>query len=306
MGRSRRAERHTLAESVAWDHHGIARRQQLVSVGITKDEIRHELDAQRWFRLGRHTVGVTVREATGRARWWWAVWEAGSGAALDGVTALLAAGLRGWSDDTVHVSVPRGRRAHVLPGVIVHRPRPEPERRGAGVPRVCPVTAVIHAAHWARTDRAAATLVAMAVQQRLVPPSRLVEQWATVRRSSRRQLLERVVADVCDGAHALGELDFARLCRERGLPEPTRQAFRAGSRGRRYLDAWWEQFGVHAEIDGAHHGSGLVPVDDALRQNDVALEGAITLRVPVLGLHVAPEQFLDQVEAALRGRGWTG
>lgn len=306
MGGSRRAERQALAQSVAWDHHGIARRQQLVSAGITQDEIRHEVDARRWFRLGRHTVGVTVREATGRARWWWAVWEVGSGAALDGVTALQAAGLRGWTEHAVHVSVPRGRRAHVLPGVVVHRPRPEPERRGAGIPRVCAETAVIHAAHWAGSDRAAATIVAMSVQQRLVLPSRLADHWSTVRRSPRRQLLDSVVADVCDGAHALGELDFARLCRERGLPEPTRQALRTGAWGRRYLDAWWEEFGVHAEIDGAHHGAGLAPVDDALRQNDVALQGAVSLRVPVLGLRVAPERFLDQVEAALRRRGWTG
>jgi hypothetical protein len=59
-------------------------------------------------------------------------------------------------------------------------------------------------------------------------------------------------------------------------------------------------------VDGAQHGLGLAPVADALRQNDVALEGAVTLRVPVLGLRVSPERFLDQVEAALRGRGWTG
>jgi hypothetical protein len=190
--------------------------------------------------------------------------------------------------------------------VVVHRPRPDPERRGAGVPRVCPETAVIHAAHWARTDRAAATIVAMTVQQRLVLPSRLLEHWAMVRRSPRRRLLDSVLADVCDGAHALGELDFARLCRERGLPPPTRQSLRTGPWGRRYLDAWWEEFGVHAEVDGAQHGLGLAPVADALRQNDVALEGAVTLRVPVLGLRVSPERFLDQVEAALRGRGWTG
>ena len=49
--------------------------------------------------------------------------------------------------------------------------------------------------------------------------------------------------------HSLGELDFARLCRERGLPEPTRQAVCKGPDGRVFLDVRWE-CGLVVEIDG--------------------------------------------------------
>ena len=46
-------------------------------------------------------------------------------------------------------------------------------------------------------------------------------------------------------------------------------------------------------------------MDDALRQNAISLGGDTVLRLPLLGLRVAPEQFLDQIEGALVSRGWS-
>ncbi len=106
------------------------------------------------------------------------------------------------------------------------------------------------------------------------------------------------VLDICDGAHALGELDFARLCRQVGLPAPTRQRVLRGTDGRVYLDACWEDVGLAVEIDGGHHQWALNPVDDALRQNEVVLDGDVVLRVPVLGLRLQRERFMDQVVRA--------
>jgi hypothetical protein len=305
---SRRQSRARLAVAAAAPHGGVALRRQLLAEGITSDEIRSEVRAGRWTRLGRHTIAVSTQEPVGAAdpaaRLWWAVWESGSGAALDGVSALVAAGLTGWTERAVHVSVPHGRRVHALPGVVLHRPRPWHRPCTAGLPRVPVPVALVRAAHWASSDRQAATLIAMTVQQRLVSTDRLLAHWTTVRRSTRRQLVDQVVRDVCDGAHSLSELDFAALCRRRGLPEPSRKVVVHGQGGRAYLDVWWDAFGVHVEIDGVQHTWGLAPVSDALRQNAVAVDGGVTLRIPVLGLRVAPEAFLDQVEATLRARGW--
>ena len=52
------------------------------------------------------------------------------------------------------------------------------------------------------------------------------------------------------------------------------------------------------EVDGGHHALSLNPVADALRQNDVTLGDSVVLRIPVLGLRLAPEAFLDQVVRA--------
>ena len=45
-------------------------------------------------------------------------------------------------------------------------------------------------------------------------------------------------------------------------------------------------------------------VPDALRQNEVALGGATVLRLPLLGMRVAADDFFEQVERALRAGGW--
>ena len=47
-------------------------------------------------------------------------------------------------------------------------------------------------------------------------------------------------------------------------------------------------------------------VHDALRQNDVTLQDARVLRLPLLGLRVAADDFFDQIERALTNAGWPG
>jgi very-short-patch-repair endonuclease len=103
---------------------------------------------------------------------------------------------------------------------------------------------------------------------------------------------------------SLGEHEFAQLCRERGFPEPTRQAVRKGKDGRYYLDVIWEEWGVVVEIDGIQHSWASDVVADALRHNAVALGNALVLRLPLLGLRVAPDDFFEQIEEALVSRGW--
>jgi very-short-patch-repair endonuclease len=73
---------------------------------------------------------------------------------------------------------------------------------------------------------------------------------------------------------------------------------RTGAGGRVYLDVAWEDIGLVVEIDGGHHALALNPVDDALRQNEVTLSADIVLRIPVLGLRLAPGPFMAQVARA--------
>jgi very-short-patch-repair endonuclease len=109
----------------------------------------------------------------------------------------------------------------------------------------------------------------------------------------------QLVQDITDGARSLGELDFALMCRQRGLPEPDRQVVRRTPRGRVYLDVRWRCSRLVVEIDGSHHGQGLTLISDHLRQNEVALTRDIVLRISLLGLRLAQVPFLDQVERAL-------
>lgn len=250
--------------------------------------------------MGRQTILIGGANLSDRARLWQALWESGPGAVLDGSSALVAAGMRGFRMDRIDVAMPRNQRWHRHAGVRLHRRVELGPVTAAGIPRIRPDLAAIHAAQWARTDREAMLLLCLVVQQRLVGPDRLLSAWRSVARSPRRRLLEVTIGDLCDGAHSLGELDFAGLCRRYGLPEPSRQVVRSLPGGRVYLDVAWEDIGLVVEIDGGHHMLALNPIDDALRQNEVVLGDDRVLRIPVLGLRLTPARFMHQIVRAHR------
>ena len=105
------------------------------------------------------------------------------------------------------------------------------------------------------------------------------------------------------GAQALSEIDFARLCRRHGLPEPRRQSVRVDAAGRRrYLDAEWVRADgrrVVAEVDGAVH---LVPRrywDDMERANELVLDGRLVLRFAAFAVRAYPRTVATQLRRAL-------
>lgn len=300
--RAERARRHQIAAGVAHRHGGVARLADLTGAGLTRGEIRSEIEAGVWKKVGVHTVDVAGGAPSERGLWWRALWESGVTAVLDGAAALVAAGLTGWTPEVIDVSVPNGCGPRAVPGVRHHRLRQLGPRVTHGLPRTKPHVAALRAAQWAASDRAAATLIAMAVQQGVASPTALLERRRRTTYSPRRDLLDVVVLDVCDGARSMSELDFARACRNRGIPEPTRQAPRQGRTGSVYLDVLWEELGVHAEIHGAQHYVGLAVVDDTLRSNEVQIrkDAEISLQIPVLGFRLDPDAYLRQVEEALR------
>ena len=137
------------------------------------------------------------------------------------------------------------------------------------------------------------------VQQRLVTGDQLVVATREVRGRTRRKFIRLVAADIAGGAQALSELDFARVCRIHGLPEPQRQVVRRGPRGRIYLDVRWA-CGLVVEIDGAGHRWGLAVSDDNLRHNFATLAGDTVLRIDTIGLRTLEEDFMAQVVTAHR------
>lgn len=290
-------DRALVAAALASEHDGAASRSDLRSLGIDRHAVHAEVHAGRWALLGRNTVRILSVSEGPRMHLWRAVWESGPRAALDGAAALAAAGMTGFETRTVDVSVPRNSRTRAIDGVTTHVRRVMPSTMGAGLPRVRPELATIHAAQWAVSDRQAALLLCLPLQQRLARPTDVLAAWQNVTRSPRRPFLANAIRDVCDGARALGELDFAQWCRRYRIPEPQRQHVMTLDTGRIYLDARWR--GLVVEVDGGHHFTGLNPVDDALRANEVVIEGDRVLRLPLLGLRLVPHDFMRQVARAV-------
>ncbi len=314
--RSLRLARRADVARAAQSQHGLLTTSQLRALGVTGDQRRAEIDGQRWRFAAPHTIRVGASDSVDTAGLWAAVLAcsprcaaAGSRtAALGGLTALLLAGLEGIDGDgLIHVAAPKSSRP--LPsarGVRIHETRRwrDEDIVDTPIPHVRVPMAAVHAALWARTDREAALLLVAPVQQRLTTAVSIAEALELVRRDKRRTFMRAIVDELVDGVRSLNELDFAALCRRRGLPEPSRQVVVRTTKGRAYLDVRWDRYRVTVEVDGIGHLRVDRWLDDSLRHNEIAVTGDIVLRVPSLGLRLDPDRHVDLVERALRSRGW--
>lgn len=300
-----RSARRQALDRLADEHGGVLSRQLLGKQGVNRDHIRNAVESGRWRLLGDQSVAIHTGALTELGDQWRAVWETGIRiAAIDGASALRVGGLRGFDTDQIFVSIPHGSDPGEIEGVDLRRVvrRVPGELVAVGLPRTKPAVAAIRAAHWARSDRQAALILAMTVQQRLTTGAHLKDAVTAARGRTRRAFIKQIAADVADGAQSLGELDFGRLCRGYGLPPPTRQLVRRGPKGRIYLDAGWPEARLAVEIDGAGHRFGLAVTDDLLRQNSVLLGDELVLRVDLLGMRVAEHEFMGQVCQAFAQR----
>lgn len=263
-------------------------RRQAILGGMTRSEWAWRLERGWWQRplpgvVVTHTGEVTPEEKT------WAAWACvGQGAVVAGDAALAQHGFS-FRDLRVHdVAIPLNRRVvsrqfrdgtaltirrnTELDGSTAIRP---------GVPVMEPNAALLYAAAWAPTDRAAEWRLASAVQQRLVRPLSVRETLGRLGDVERRELILAVLRDVELGAHALSELDFLRFCREHGVPEPDELQVRVRAGGNRYLDGRYRRQRVTVEIDGAHHSEVAQWEADALRGLQLAAvqQGEQVLRI---------------------------
>lgn len=287
---------------------GIISRRQLISLGVPRWRTRSEVAAGRWKAHWRQTVAIHTGSLDQRALTWAATFEGGSRSVLDGTSALIAHGMTGFTVDRIRVSVPRGAKVHRSRAIDVRQTRrltPEDMFEGPGPRRVRPEIAAVRGALWARSDREAATIIAMTVQQGIASAEDIGRELLRVRRDKRRKLVERFVLDAMGGSESMGELDLVRECRRRGLPLPDRQVVRRTPAGTYFLDARWARYGVVLEVDGIHHLAVPAVVGDAVRHNEIALGGEVVLRLPVLGLRLEPDAFFDQLRRALVAGGWS-
>jgi very-short-patch-repair endonuclease len=296
----------TTAARLAREQCGAVSRRQLQAAGVPRWLVRLELRAHRWQGAGQQTVVVHNGPLDAAARRWVAVLEAGPRAALDGVSALQAAGLDVLTDAEVVVAVPRGARRRRIRGVRVRETRRYRSQDvvRTGIPRTAPAVAALHAALWAVTDKQATYLLTLVVQQGLCRPADLSDAATAVRRHPRRRLVAQVVLDLADGSRSLGELDVARAMRGRGLPEPARQAVRQRASGTEYLDADFPDHDVTIEVDGVHHDLPVQRLADLVRDVGLATEGRTVVRIPLVAWRLDEDAVLDALEGLFRARGW--
>ncbi|BAL86931.1 hypothetical protein AMIS_17110 [Actinoplanes missouriensis 431] len=283
---------------------------------LSESAIWHRVESGRWQRMHlgvylTHTGPVTEIE-----QWWIASLAVGNGrpALLAGVTALRVLGLKtpGSPGDAgpIHVILPARLTDKDPPwNVVVHRSRYLSDAdvcRTGAVPCTTPGRSLIDAAQWALTDTAAITLVAAAVQQRVAGVDEAGVALRARRRVRRRRVIAAALADAGGGSESAYEVEFVRLCRRAGLPEPARQAVRTDRAGRRrYRDVFFEPWDVHVEIDGSQHMEVRGWYADMRSGNEVAISGVRLLRFPGWAVRHRPDEVVADVRAALTAAGWS-
>ena len=277
----------------------------LHAAGVTRAQVNAQLRARRWQRWG-HAIVLHNGPLSREQRWQVARVHGGPQAVLTAFTAAQSFGLRSWDRRETHLLLPRGARVvHGSPVPLrIHRVRDWERVRHHDTFRHCCADALLVASANLPSTRSACGVLTSAVQQRIVTPEALRDALSRSLRVKRRRLLMMTVADIEQGADALSEIDFVRLCRRYGLPKPRQQQVRQDPSGRRrYLDATWTRFDgrlVVVEIDGAVHLDQGRWWDDQLRQNDIVLDDdAIVLRYPSAVVRAEPAFVAGQLRRAL-------
>ncbi len=296
----------TLARDLAEQQSDVLGRSQLAALRVPRWVVRLEIRSGRWARRGRQTLTTHNGPLSPAAQRWVAVLEVGRRAALDGVSALQAAGVTGLSDTEVTVITPKGSTPCRPPDVVVQESRMfrEADVMTVGIRRIRPAVAAVHAALWAHTDRQAAYFLVLVIQQRLARPSDLADTLSRIRRHRRRPALRALVAELVAGSQSLHELDVAADLRRRGFPV-RQQVVRRRPSGTEYLDIELDGYEVCVEVDGIGHQDPARQLSDLIRDILTLADGKVTVRLPMLAYVLDKERVLDAVGQLLGARGWT-
>jgi hypothetical protein len=291
---------------MARSQNGVIHRDQCRTIDLHRSYIRNQLDAQRWTAWGDKVLLLQNASPSRRQMLWIAVLDASPIAALCSHTSLELAGFKPFATEAkqIHVIVPRGAKTTRFPGVVVHESRRLGEERWThdrGLPRTENPRSVIDAAAWQPWPRFACLMLAAAVQQRLCKAAELDEALSYVGRVRHNAPLRVALADIARGAHSLGELDIAAICRRYCLVPPNRQVSRRDRQGNwRFLDCEWDLPSgevVVLEIDGAHHMDVAHWQADMRRERGIVISRRWVLRATALEVRLEPQMIVADLKA---------
>ena len=224
-----------------------------------------------------------------------------------------AAELQGFTMRTegqIHVTVPLASdpaRWSGMRGVTLHRTRnwradPQPSWN---LPRTPATDTVLDLVAAARTLDDAYAWLSRAITKKAVAPTMVADALLTRKRFARRAWVRDALTDVRDGIHfPLEHRWVADVERPHGLPTATRQAKRHGADGVRFLDNYYEPYGLCVELDGVAFHPAEARARDRRRDNETIIAvSAETLRYGFEEVANRPCEQAEQFARALIKHG---
>lgn len=252
-------------------------------------------------RWGRITTGIyRTQPDSWLQRVWAGILLGGSGAIAGRSTAAY---LHGWLKQepapiTIYMSkdapTRRDARWEFLRSARLGRGEP---------PRTRPAQTIVDLAATVSADDLT-TLVAEATAFHRLDPDEVRRLVASFPKSPRRRLLLETLDVVGAGAMSPLETRYLRdVERAHALPTPLRQA---SPTGEYRTDAWYPDFGVIIELDGAAYHRGPARTTDLERDSLHLAKGIVTLRVTWRMVTTTPCDLATTIAAILARNGWSG
>ncbi len=282
---------------IASRQHGNITCRQLMSVGLSQQQVAYRVKVRRLFLVHRGVYGVGRTPRTVLERASGAVLACGSGAALSHRSALALWDLAPWSWGMA-VTAPS---KHDHAGIKAHRSTNllrRDFRREKGIRVTSPARTLLDCAP-SLSDRALSRAVNEALRRKLVRRGELADVVDRFpRHSGARRLAPFATAD--DGPTRSGwEDDFPAFCRRFGLPEPVMAARVAGYE----VDALFPREKVIVELDGwQFHSSRQSFEDDRERDACTLAAGHVTVRLTWERMHARGRREAARLEAILTHR----
>jgi hypothetical protein len=298
--------------ALADEQGGCVSRSQLADIGLTDDQARQAVAAERWAVSGFPGVYLASPASEDYLTVCWAaLLYAGTGAVLSHATASWWWRLRDEPPDDVHVTVPVSRRVRPQAGLKVHYALHLEETRHPTLspPRTRIEDTILDLADVPRSRAAEVIdLVLRACQRRLTTSDRLAERLGVRLKIRHRQLLTDVLAEVADGVQSALERRYARdVERAHGLPRGLRNRTEGRTGRHRYRDVRYDPYSTVVELDGATYHPEELRESDQLRDNELVVEeGARTVRYGWRTVTVTPCAAAAQVLKLVVQGGWCG
>jgi hypothetical protein len=285
------------------DQGDLITRAQALSSGMTESALQARIrPGGRWKVVLPGVYLAHDGRLAGAQREIAAILYAGDGSVISGQTALVRHGVRVPVPDVVDVLIPHDRRRQSTEFVQIHRTLRMPERPWASDGLLwAPVARAVADAVRGEPDlRQVRATVAAAVQQGRCTVGQLA---AELRDGPMRgsAALRTVIKEVAAGAASGVEIDFQRLIKASGLPEPVYNAsLYVGGEFLARPDAWWKDAGVAGEVDSREWH--LSPADwqrTTARHAKMSANGIIVLHFTPQTIRTRPAEVMAQLKSAL-------
>ena len=289
---------------------GVVSRSQALRAALSPDMVKFRISSGRWRQMYPGVYATFTGVPSRGARLWAAVLFAGPGATLSHETAAELHRLADHIAETIHVTIPGGRRVRAPEGVSLHRSARaiQASQGDTYPPRTKVEETVLDLTQTARSFDDVCGWVTRAIARDLTSEGRLLQAMTLRPRLRWRADLDELITAAAGGDHSVLEFRYHRdVERAHGLPEPDRQVPFTRPDGRRgFRDRVYGKYGVVVELDGRLAHPRENKWKDKTRDNAAAAEGQQSLRYG--WIQVASQACATAAEVArvLRRHGWEG